>query len=115
MKTFASFVVAWIDDKLCGTTREDGTYGLPGGKLEDGESPQDAAIRESREEGWEVELICNEEISTQVVDGKQVQWFAARVLRPLENYKESKRGIRPILLTRQEVIESGMGNDKIGI
>lgn len=57
---FAVFVVSFLDREkglVAATTRakdrgEEGKIGLPGGKVDPGESGEDAAKREAQEEGW---------------------------------------------------------------
>ena len=114
MKQPAAFAVVFIDGKICATTREDGTIGLPGGKLDDWESPIDAAYRESREEGWDIPDSDATVFLKMVYDDRLVTWILM-VPREgqavqLEDYKEKHRGIRPILVTPEELIASKKGN-----
>jgi hypothetical protein len=114
MEIFAAFFVAKSPrkpGKYAGTTRRDGKVGLPGGKVEAGETPLQAAVRESAEEGFLIVPICGTPIQTKIVDGKPVQWFSGIVIKQLENYKEKKGGIRNIYLTKKQVLESGFGNE----
>lgn len=111
---FAAFVLAtdWKETSLfASTTRLDGTVGLPGGKVEKGESPFAAAFREAQEEGWLLSPIGKNPVQIREVDGKLVAWFPGIVVCALENYKEKERGIRPVLLTSEEIVASGMGNE----
>mgnify|MGYP003439694252 FL=1 len=119
MKIFAAFVVAPAATSsnrtlVAATTRasdrgEAGRIGLPGGKLDMGESAYDAALREAREEGWYVEEIADVPFHTATVEGKTVAWFAAKSARALLSYKEQGR-IRPLAVSVKDVAESGYGN-----
>jgi 8-oxo-dGTP pyrophosphatase MutT (NUDIX family) len=113
MTPFAVFLVSKIGNQFVGTTRTDGKLGLAGGKVDQGETPQQALIRESNEEGWllpsDVQLTL---IHQQEVDGKLCQWFQSdKSPVRLTSYKEMRRGIKPILMNQQQLIDSGMGND----
>ena len=115
MKVFAVFLVSQIGYKYVATTRTDGNIGLAGGKLDSGETPQQALFREVLEEGWElasdVQLTL---VHQQLVDGKICQWYQSN--KPpvaLTCYKEKYRGIKPILITEQQLIDSGMGNQNL--
>lgn len=110
---FAAFVVCRANWKeFCATTRDDGRIGLPGGKVENGENPWDAAVREAKEEGWHVQLISKLPIHQQEVDGKIVQWFAATKVRKLSTFKEMGR-IKPITVSAQKIMDSGFGNENL--
>jgi predicted NUDIX family NTP pyrophosphohydrolase len=110
MSVFAVFAVARIHGLICATTRPDGSIGLPGGKVDEGESPERAACREAREEGWN--LCIGKEIHRDTVDGKLIVWFAAKVRRVpvVENHKEQYRGIHPIAVPAS-LLTSGFGNE----
>lgn len=113
MTPFAVFLVSKIDSKFVGTTRTDGTVGLAGGKVDQGETPQQALIRESSEEGWKLPSdVQLKLIHQQLVNNQLCQWFQSdQQPVALSSYKEQYRGIKPILLTRQQLIDSKMGND----
>ena len=49
---WAVFIVGKVGDKYAATTRDDGRIGLPGGKVDVGESGKVAVMREATEEGW---------------------------------------------------------------
>jgi len=112
MKEPAVFAVVFVNGKICATTREDGTIGLPGGKQEIGELPIETAMRESEEEGWKftgVQLF--HQFLTQVVNDRLVTWvYLEAGVKKLSDHKEKHRGIVPILCTVDEIIESGRGN-----
>lgn len=111
---FAVFVVAPLGNgNYAATTRakdrgEEGKIGLPGGKVDSGETPEAAAIREAAEEGWEIfgEL---KKIHEDKVEGRLVWWFLAKKAKKLNIFKEKGR-IEPIEASLQELAESGFGN-----
>ena len=113
-KVPASFAVIFIGDKICATTRTDGTIGLPGGKSEPGETAVETAVRESYEEGWEIKTDNLIPYITQDVSGREVTWVFVQggSVNMLEEWKEKDRGIGPILVSIQEMIDSGRGNEK---
>lgn len=116
---FAVFAVAPVDVsgelRIAATTRDgadDGKIGLPGGKVDPGERPVDALLRECAEEGWEVEVPSDADpIHIAVVDGKLVGWYSAHYPTPLADFKEKHRGIRPVLTTLEAAGDSGYGNE----
>ena len=87
---------------------------MPGGKVDLGESPVDALIREAREEGFELIGVNPDPVMSRTVDGKPVQWFSCRSARMLDDYKEKGR-IAPILATRDQILTSGYGNEYLNI
>lgn len=112
---FAVFVLAEVEPGLyAATTRaadrgELGRIGLPGGKVDPGESPEDAAIRESAEEGFKVQgplTLIHEDF----VDGKLIWWYRALSAKKLKSFKEQGR-IKPILVPLKDIAESGYGNE----
>lgn len=114
---FAVFVIAPVDEQIAATTRaadrnKSGRIGLPGGKVDPGESPVDAAYRESLEEGWQITKIQPEPIHTDMVEGKLIWWYMAESATMLKNYKEQHR-IKPILVSKEEIASSGYGNEFI--
>lgn len=112
-KVPASFAVIFIDGYICGTTRTDGTIGLPGGKCDPGETPVETAIRESYEEGWRIGTNKLVPYITQDVNGREVTWVLVQgPAHMLTEWKEKHRGIKPILVPIQEMIDSGRGNEK---
>lgn len=113
---FAVFVVYQFPDlKIAATTRPKDRQsddvgvkvGLPGGKVDPGEDPMDAAIRESREEGWEVSGLIFKH--SDIVQGKTVWWYLASSAKPLKEYKEKYRGILPVRVDISEL--KGFGNE----
>jgi 8-oxo-dGTP pyrophosphatase MutT (NUDIX family) len=116
---FAVFVIAPTGGGLyAGTTRakdrgEGGRIGLPGGKVDLGEGPEEAAIREAAEEGWEV-MGPLEVVHTGLVDGRLVYWYRGIGAKKLEHFKEEGR-IEPIEVTLEELSMSGYGNEFLGI
>lgn len=113
MNVFAVFVLCQNDNGIAMTTRPDGRIGLPGGKVDQGEDIATAALREAFEEGWNVSLVSNLPIHSQLVDGKLCVWLAGTIISKLENYKEKYRGIIPFYGTKEILRNSGMGNEVV--
>jgi 8-oxo-dGTP pyrophosphatase MutT (NUDIX family) len=112
MKTFAVFVVALTESgNWAATTRPNGGIGLAGGKLDDGETPQEAAIREAYEEGW---VICPDSlilIHEQEVDGKPVEYYVStKTAVMLKVWKEQDR-LMPVAVDYYQLLNSGFGNE----
>jgi len=110
---FAVFAVAQLrrTNLFCATTRPDGTIGLPGGKVDQGEDIFQAVIREAGEEGWN--LKCDRKIlRTDIVDGKKVAWIKCYTMTtPVKSqWKEKYRGIFPLAIP-VELLSTGMGNE----
>ena len=72
------------------------SIGFPGGKVDPGEDPRVAALRETSEEGWQVSCSPDDlqEIYRDTVQGKLVVWYTptgnVRCV-PLKKYKEQHR------------------------
>jgi 8-oxo-dGTP pyrophosphatase MutT (NUDIX family) len=126
---FAVFAIIKFNDtpnSYAGTTRpadrgESGRIGLPGGKVDDGETPQEALQRECNEEGWlikDINDIGHTPFHTAYVEGKLVHWYTVNVknnnVTKLTDYKENGR-IVPILVTREQILQSGFGNNNLKI
>lgn len=113
MNIFAAFVIARPQDRpdlVAATTRVGSKQlGFPGGKVDPGEEPWQAAYREAQEEGFEVQLLSKTPIHIQNVDGRPVAWFAATMLSQLPSFKEQGR-IHPKLVTLDLMATTGMGN-----
>ena len=115
MSIYASFLIAAHSGGIAATTRaadrgEAGKIGLPGGKVDPGETSAESAAREATEEGWHVSSIDPLPCHVATVDGRQVAWHLGRVAGPLSEYAERGR-IAPIVCTPAEVVASGYGND----
>lgn len=115
MKTSASFVVILINNMVCATTRLDNTIGLPGGLTEVNETPIQTALREAEEEGWEIDLTNDPKIIhllTDIVNDRVISWILIDSTAEIkEDYLEKSRGIKPILVSIDEIKKSGRGND----
>jgi ADP-ribose pyrophosphatase YjhB (NUDIX family) len=115
---FASFVVVKLPDgKIAATTRpyeksKNKKIGLPGGKVEKGETPKQAAYRESKEEGWDVEKIGNI-IASKKVNGKVIVYFIGYGAKKLDDYIEKENDIEAIAVSIEEISNTGYGNDFI--
>lgn len=107
---FAVFVLVRVDGGYAATTRIGGGIGLPGGKIDAGETAVSAVIREAHEEGWDVSGVSTTPIQTRLVDGKVIQWFVAETAVKLANYKEIGR-IKNIVATAEQITKSGFGNE----
>lgn len=115
---FASFVVApTTEGGYAATTRaadrgESGRIGLPGGKVDPGETGEEAAIREAQEEGWSIQTEPKslQLIHTDYIDGKLIHWYLSKEkAQKLQNYKEQHR-ITPISVDLKTIAGSGYGN-----
>lgn len=80
-KILAACVILWEDGKFLSVSRKDNPnlVGLPGGKLDDGESPEQAAVRETLEEtGIEVEILQYEGVFVTVEGDYMVYCYIAQ-------------------------------------
>jgi len=115
---FAAFVVIKLpNNKIAATTRpyeksENKKIGLPGGKVESGEAPIDAAYREAKEEGWNVSNITKI-IASKMVNGKPIVYFEGASAEMLEDYVEKENDIIPLQVSIDEISSTGYGNDFI--
>lgn len=110
----AAFVLANKGGFFAATTRDDGRIGLPGGKFDvSDKSPAFTALRESEEEGWKIKITDYSPILILKIDDFLVFWYRGEIIKKLNNYKEKKRGIRPILISKKKVLNSGFGNNKL--
>ena len=120
MGIFAVFAVYQPISGLVGaTTRaadrgEEGRIGLPGGKVDPGETPIQALIRECREEGWAIEptSINHQPIKDAMVDDHRVQWFHVASACRISGHKEAGR-VEPIIVENRRILSSGYGNDDL--
>lgn len=117
MKAFAVFVIAEVDGGFAATTRAEDrkaddegiSFGFPGGKVDEGESLVEAAIRESQEEGWDVSIDNSVPCSVQTVQGKKVVWFKASSAVKRISFKEQGR-IVPVVVGKDSLV--GFGNEQ---
>jgi len=104
------FLLAGSVDAVCAVTRLSGGLGLPGGKVEPGESPRQTIMRETLEEGWA--LPTNASLSfvhSAQVDGQSVEWYATtQTPTMMANHKDAARGIWPVLVNPAAL--TSMGN-----
>jgi hypothetical protein len=111
----AAFIMCRYEDGWAGTTRPDGGVGgvgLPGGKVDAGETPYDAACREAIEEGWLPLEVGKEPFYSTVCSGGDllVHWFSAKHMLPLVSYKEQGR-IMAVKISTKQLRDSSMNND----
>lgn len=109
---FAVFAVVEVDGGLAATTRpKEGGIGLPGGKVDPGETEEDALYREAEEEGWKLfgqPIFIHEDY----INEKLIRWYKVPSAEKLEKYKESHRLV-PIVASKEEIANSGYGNSFI--
>ena len=110
---FAVFAVTPHQGGVVVTTRDKGNaLGFPGGKVDPGEKPWEACLREAREEGVSLTLDSTTPFHVATVEGKTVAWFRASDPVFLTSYKEQDRGIKPIVVSAAKAATMGYGNDK---
>lgn len=112
----AAFVVAPLLDGLFAASarpkdKGETGVGLPGGKMDPGETARMTAIRETYEEGWAVENVHATPFHIQM-DGKFLcAWFLADgPVTQLDDYKEKGR-LEAGPATLDELIAGGKGNE----
>lgn len=112
----AAFVFATTaSGKVAATTRPDKGngpgLGLPGGKLEPGETAADAAMREAAEEGWQISDILYPPFHVEEIRGFRCAWYeAVESAVMLEDFKEKGR-ITPVEADYADLMTPGLGND----
>lgn len=112
--TTSVFVLAPVSDGLYAVTtrpREPGRIGLPGGKVDAGETLRAAAIREAREEGFEISGLAPRPFYQTTVEGGMVYWFEAQSAAPLDSFMESHR-LQTGSASLEDVAQSGYKNDE---
>jgi hypothetical protein len=95
---FAVFVIAEDESGLfAATTRCSdrgeciSSYGFPGGKIDPNETLREAAVRESKEEGFVYSKVEEEPFYVDTVQGKRVAWLKGYGPKKLSSYKEQHR------------------------
>ena len=136
----AAFILArTLDGCWAATTRpadrgQAGRIGLPGGKIESGEDPAAAALREAAEEGWRImrhvpdprgrvdhpgrwELVAPGDlipIHQRLVEGRPVVWYAppagCYAVRDLSGRHKEAGRVEPVRVRARQIRASGMGN-----
>lgn len=115
---FAAFVVVKLaNGKIAATTRpyekdKNKKIGLPGGRVESGETPKDTANRESKEEGWKISKI-GKIIASQMVDGNPIVFFEGHGAKKLDDYLEKDNNIKPISVSIDKISNTGYKNSFI--
>lgn len=89
-------------------------FGLPGGKVDEGETHHQALARECYEEGWGGVLdFSNEPVHQVEHGGFDCYWYAAirttSEAKILFDYKEKHRGIMPVVMHYSHI--NGLDND----
>lgn len=113
----AVFAVFYDKDTntVAATTRpEDSSVkvGLPGGKVDSGETYTDALFRECKEEGWDISESTPKCFHSQEIEGFNVFWFLVDKAVKLSEYKEKHRGIIPEMVDIELLAnDSTYGND----
>ena len=116
-KAHAAMIVATTKDGdfIASTRPKDkrshaGEIGLVGGKLESGETPRQAAIREAGEEGWNVKGVSKKPIHHSRHGGKVIAIYSADSAKPVHNHKERRREVYPVTVTQEELAGSHPAN-----
>lgn len=114
----AAFVIAFDEEgKIAATTRAadrgERGIGLPGGKLDAGETAAVAALREAAEEGWDISDVWSAPVHIQEIGDFRCAWFVAtpdvRAVM-LSDFKEQGR-ITPLSVDPDDLNTPGLGND----
>jgi 8-oxo-dGTP pyrophosphatase MutT (NUDIX family) len=116
---YAVFLVGKTMNGLLATTTraadkgQQGQVGFPGGKVDPGETPEEACRRESTEEGWIIPNDAKFKIAhTSMFNNKLIMWLSTDAILTKMNggHKEEKRGIIPIESTYDDMANSVYGN-----
>lgn len=107
---FAVFVIAEKDGLIAAVTRDDGQFALPGGTVEQNESPYDAVCRESIEEGWSIQ-IDQIHFHEDYVDNRLIWWYKGKNPVKLTHFLESNR-LQTGFVSKETIYNSGFKNDE---
>lgn len=107
---FAVFVISEKDGLIAAVTRDNGKYALPGGTVEQNESPYDAVCRECMEEGWSIE-IDKDHFHKDYVDNRLIWWYKGKNPVKLEDFIES-HWLEANFVCKDTIRNSGFCNDK---
>lgn len=96
--------------RVASVTRPEGGIGLPGGKLEEGETEIEALRRECEEEGWLIKIEDNvKPFYVRSTEHGLIGYYKVESVLRLLNYKEKHR-IKNLYCKFWEIAKSGNGN-----
>ncbi len=108
-RVIAAFVLVRMPcGGIAATTRpkQPGAVGLPGGKLEKGETPYEAVMREAEEEGWKITGLSEDPIYIRHKnDEEDVYWYGAESAEMLTEFKDKHR-LSPVIVSAEELVDT---------
>lgn len=106
---------------LCVTNRRWGGFSMPGGKIHQGEKPDEAGARELREETGLVArrliYIGGSIIYAQPKDDDKRPWFCLAyeaVVDPIDEPKQMEEGTEPFWATPEQILREGLYHEYYG-